>query len=544
MRVEIHRADRLGFILAPRCILPLSAVLALASPILSLAGVVTVCTESNLTVALNNGGLVTFACDGTISLGRTFVISRDTILDASGRSVTISGNGTTGIFTVNASRRLTLVNLTFSDALATVGGAIRNDAGVVTATNCFFLGNVAAGSTIASGGAIYSNGGSLNLVRCIFSGNRTRIIDTGFAGANGGNGPGGPGGGGWFASGGAIWNSGLVVIQDCYLFGNTCTGGGGGAGGTGGAPDVSGYVGGSGGMGGNGSGGAVYHVAGLMRVTGCTFASNSAAGGIGGAGGTAGSSIFGAPGGAGGTGGTGTGAGIHAESGTVLATNNTWHSNLANGGSGGSGGSGSQCIVGGPGGLGGDCFGGAIFAGSATAFLVNNTLAQNAASAGAGGAGGRGIICGITAPPQGPYGSPGTGRGGGVASIGAPTTLAATIFAFNLPGGNCLGSFIDGGFNISSDSTFLFTNEGGWNNLDPKLISLADNGGLTSTMALQPDSPAIDHCISGSWPGTDQRGVIRTNGLACDAGAYELVQPPGAPPCDAASLRASVAAGG
>ena len=53
--------------------------------------------------------------------------------------------------------------------------------------------------------------------------------------------------------------------------------------------------------------------------------------------------------------------------------------------------------------------------------------------------------------------------------------------------------------------------------LDPLLSSLASNGGLTQTMALQTGSPAID-AGSGCTP-TDQRGVARVG--ACDIGAYE-----------------------
>ena len=54
---------------------------------------------------------------------------------------------------------------------------------------------------------------------------------------------------------------------------------------------------------------------------------------------------------------------------------------------------------------------------------------------------------------------------------------------------------------------------------DPLLLPLADNGGPTRTMALQPGSPAVDQGVSGGAPSTDQRGVARDS--APDIGAYE-----------------------
>ncbi|PYS06312.1 MAG: hypothetical protein DMG17_32560, partial [Acidobacteria bacterium] len=99
------------------------------------------------------------------------------------------------------------------------------------------------------------------------------------------------------------------------------------------------------------------------------------------------------------------------------------------------------------------------------------------------------------------------------------------------------------GHNLSDDyscSTF-FTQVGDLNNipagLDPN--GLQDNGGLTKTIALLPTSPAVDaipvsptnYCTlaDGTTPvTTDQRGVTRPQGPACDIGAFELQPPPGA----------------
>jgi hypothetical protein len=58
--------------------------------------------------------------------------------------------------------------------------------------------------------------------------------------------------------------------------------------------------------------------------------------------------------------------------------------------------------------------------------------------------------------------------------------------------------------------------------LDPRLDTLADNGGPTQTHALQADSPAIDAGNDATCSFTDQRGIERPQGSSCDMGAYEV----------------------
>ena len=58
--------------------------------------------------------------------------------------------------------------------------------------------------------------------------------------------------------------------------------------------------------------------------------------------------------------------------------------------------------------------------------------------------------------------------------------------------------------------------------LDPKLGPLANNGGLTLTMALLTGSPAINAGTSTDAPTTDQRGLPRPSGAAVDIGAFEV----------------------
>ena len=57
--------------------------------------------------------------------------------------------------------------------------------------------------------------------------------------------------------------------------------------------------------------------------------------------------------------------------------------------------------------------------------------------------------------------------------------------------------------------------------IDPQL---KNNGGATPTLALLPGSPAIDQIRRSARANTtDQRGVKRPQGAACDIGAYEYV---------------------
>jgi hypothetical protein len=61
--------------------------------------------------------------------------------------------------------------------------------------------------------------------------------------------------------------------------------------------------------------------------------------------------------------------------------------------------------------------------------------------------------------------------------------------------------------------------------IDPLLAPLANYGGPTATHRLLPGSPAIDAASTPDCPSTDQRGVLRPQGPACDIGSFERVVP-------------------
>lgn len=98
---------------------------------------------------------------------------------------------------------------------------------------------------------------------------------------------------------------------------------------------------------------------------------------------------------------------------------------------------------------------------------------------------------------------------------------------------NCSGTIANGGYNIDSAATCAFGTTGGsLSGTDPQLSPLALNApGTTQTFALAATSPALDKipASGANCPATDQRGVTRPQGAACDIGAYELVVVPPPP---------------
>jgi hypothetical protein len=255
--------------------------------------------------------------------------------------------------------------------------------------------------------------------------------------------------------------------------------------------------------------------------------------------------VIGGPGGGGGTG------GIYSENSlnVVLCT--------VSGNEGGSGGWGGhsaggymEYIDGGAGGSGGP---GAVCCPSSNLVtLVACTIASN--SGGPGGTGGSGV----TVPDQSGRTGQGAGGDGGAGGI-LDTNIAAdassinSIIASNFGGTggaggpyrgssgsngapDIQGAFTSLGYNLigQADGSSGFTNAvngdlvGSANApVDPVLGPLADNGGLTFTMALLHGSPALDAGDNALLQPpyslkTDQRGFPRKSGPRVDIGAFEF----------------------
>jgi hypothetical protein len=536
------------------------------------SSVVTNASQAALEAALASGAPVTFGFDGIIGLTNSILVTTNTTLDASGRQITLDGQNAVRHFVVTNGVTLRLVNLTLANGWLmgnqgqtnkngepAFGGSIYNGGGILELVGCTLTNNQVIGGKggppapsppyppglppftragDAWGGAIYSTNGEIRMTNCLVAGN---ICQGGFGAPDqltveyGGN-----------AAGGALCSlNGVISLTGVTFTGNMAR--------TGEVGATSGF--------GSPNGGAVYE-AGTLTVSDCVFVSNRA---------FCATNHLGS--------GRASGGAIVQASGTAQIRRTSFILNKATGGptvnllpdvwivSDAYGGA----IVSGftstlelsdsafvlneaSGGLepvsvqqsaGGSGYAGAITGGNL--IITNCTFAQNRATSGAGGApgtwsggaaGGAIILSGtnsfvnVTFADNSVQGESAVGSSlslGGTASFPNRTTLVNTILSCE-PGqtnidarsGDPHTSLTDGGHNLCSDGSANFTSPTSRSNLDPRLGPWTDNGGPTPTVALLPDSPAIDAGDDSECPPADQRGVPRPQGLHCDIGAFEL----------------------
>jgi CSLREA domain-containing protein len=212
--------------------------------------------------------------------------------------------------------------------------------------------------------------------------------------------------------------------------------------------------------------------------------------------------------------------------GTLTVTGSTFMNNTTGGG-------------GGPGRGGGVYF--TPNSGASTVNIINSTFSGN--SVGGGGAGGTGSggaiylnpaggatiaanIDNVTVDGNSAGGAGGAGLGGGLFRNSAVTAhITNSILAGNLASGapnNCSAPLTSDGHNLENGTTCGFATPTD-QNTDPLLAPLGDFGGPTPTRPLLPGSPAIDR--GAGCAATDQRGLPRPFGPACDIGAYEYAPP-------------------
>ena len=487
---------------------------------------------------------------GNAAGNETLVIDAQTGLT---KGITIAGPGGFRLFGVSTGSSLTLQGLTLTGGegqgfdgggsfqpgggSAGLGGAIFNQ-GTLTILESTLTGNTAQGGNGGQGvGAGVMGGGGAGLG------------SAGQAGVSNGSGTDGHGGVGGGPNGGAGGASGTIldIITDPTLLEESLSGtygGFGGGGGGGGYFRSSSGNGAGGGFGGGGGGGgeAIYILTTKVSQTLLFQSGNGGNGGFGGGGGAYGAEQFGNAnfrgdgfvhggqggfgGGSGGYevggGGGGMGGAIFNDGGTVTLTNSTLSSNTANGGA--------------PTGYG---MGGGMFNDAGTVTITNSTVAQNA--------------------------------NGGLYNLNGAITVADSTFADNTTtqssnyayrASGIISATSDGGTATANISNTIIWDPGagydfsyftfaggastysGTNNLigsiddvndpnapgivstsDPLLGPLQNNGGLTLTMALGLDSPAIDQGDKSIGPGTDQRGLPRdlAETGSVDIGAYERV---------------------
>jgi CSLREA domain-containing protein len=165
--------------------------------------------------------------------------------------------------------------------------------------------------------------------------------------------------------------------------------------------------------------------------------------------------------------------------------------------------------------------GGGINNDAAALFLTNCTIFGNTNSGGVQGGGAlfnngasaaatitNCTIDGNTAP---------AGTGGGIRNNGGTVTLKNTIISGNTSE-NCVGTITNGGTNLQFPGTSCGA---GITAAEPILLGITFNGGPTATQALGAGSPAINAASGCPPPTSDQRGVSRPQGSACEIGAFE-----------------------
>ncbi|MCW3056754.1 MAG: hypothetical protein JWO21_723 [Solirubrobacterales bacterium] len=464
------RGGRFGLALA----LCLGAVLCFAGVAQANVIVVTSTTDSgagsvrSALVLANPGDTITIPTPGDYQVtSAELAVTKNVSIEGSGPAVRLVGDGNNRVLNVTAGSvtisRLTVTGGGLSGASVN-GGGIANAAGTLELRNVTVTGN-AVGNTpsggIPRGGGIFNGTGTLVIVDSTISGNTNSI---------------GPSGGG-IPEGGGISNAGgSVTITHSAITGNTASiaaaGGipvGAGINSSSGRLDlVDSTVSGNNAIGGSiPEGGGISSFNTVTTLTRTTVSGNAASV-------TSGGSV-------------GVGGGVVQFKGSLSLVNSTITGNSA------AGAAVSQ--------------GGGLEASETIATATNTTIAGNVASGPGGQAGNLFIANKSTFVPLNTIVANGTAATGPNCLIQAESTTSSQ--------GHNLDSVAECGFTAAGD---LF-------NANPLLSSLGDNGGSTQTMALAANSPAVNAGTNAGCPATDQRGVLRPAGSACDIGAFELATP-------------------
>ena len=298
--------------------------------------------------AATGDDVIAFTATGTITLASALpTVTDNTTISGPGTNLlTVSGNNSVKVFTLNAGTTNTISGLTIANGRATgnANGSGVANAGFLTISNCALLNNQTFGGW---GGAAF-NSGTIAIINSTFDGNQVSG-EPGAGGHGNGSGCGGAlmgGGGGGAGMGGGLFNiSGTVKILDSSFTGNSASGGKGGNVRAAGCGQGGGFNGGAGNSsswqpgqtGGFGGGGGGSQTAGGGNGGfGGGGGGGAYTGGVGGlGGGTGGFGSGGTASGAGGGGGIG--GGIFMHSGTVTIVNCSFAGNQAVGGLGGQG---------------------------------------------------------------------------------------------------------------------------------------------------------------------------------------------------------------
>jgi hypothetical protein len=459
---------------------------------------------------------------GTITLtsGDLEIVNSLTINGPGASTLAISGGGNFQVFIIeNLVGSVSISGLTIEGGFIKFSGGGIENLGTLTLTDCTVSGNSA---TLGGGGIENFNGGTLTLVNSTVSDNSST-------------------GGSGFGSGAGILNEGTSTVTNSTVSDNSATNIGGGILNAGTLTLTSTTVSGNSSQ----SQGGGIHNGGTLTLINSTVSGNSAAAvhalvGFGG-GGIENSGTLSVTNSTVSDNSTATAGGGIDNLGMLTLTNSTLSGNSANSQNGGgienfankltvtnSTISDNSTTASG---------GGIDNGSSAMLTLTNSTLSGNSANDGGGIENEEfGILTLVNSTLSG---NSANSVGGIENETNGSVTLKNTLLASGPSGANCLsnGTFSSDGHNLSDDKTCnsFFNATGDLNNtsagLDPG--GLKDNGGLTQTIALLAISAAVDavpvsptnYCTAtdGTTPiATDQRGMARPQGTACDIGAFEL----------------------
>ena len=485
------------------------------------------CTEAALDAALAGGGFVSFNCGGahTISITSEKTISVNTQINGSGL-ITLDGGGTTRIIVVDSGVSLSLSNITLANGFHDEeGGAVLNDGSTVTVSNSSFTDNFADDA----GGAIANIGGSLSVTSSQFEGN-SATFGGGISSANesialtapivaeiaDGIAEGASASPEELAELAAataqnlsavsaeLENSttaGEMVMTTLTIDSSTFSGNN----------DVT-------------FGGGVASISGTTSITNSTFSDNFDVvfgGGVASLGGTTTitSSIFS------GNNDIAFGGGVTSIDGTTTIAASTFSGNydIAFGGGVASIGGTATLEFSTVNGNFVGAWGGGVLTLGGTMNITNSTLSGNSAAFG----GGVSTLGGRTNITNSTLSANSAGSGGGIHNDDDDTTILGSIVADNnaSSGANCVldDPLSSLGHNLSDDATCTFTEPTDLENTAAGLAPLGNYGGPTQTHHPFASSAAVDSSICVTP--TDQRGVVRPQGLDCDRGSVEVVPP-------------------
>lgn len=345
--------------------------------------------------------------------------------------------------------------------------------------------------------------------------------------------------------GGAVWSSGPVLFEGCTLTGNTSAGDGGAVYGADDVSVVDCFVGGNGsGTDGQGHGGVVYAL-GEVSMTRSAAQANDADGHGGAVLGVEGvvvsSSSF--------TGNTARTLGGAVSSRLVQVTDSVFTGNESTASGGGAVSVSDRLdavgstFVGNRGGTGGAIITQPGGANTAIVTLANSTVTGNTATRGGG-------ISAVVTELRHSTVSGNTAVQGGNVDVQPPylpdgahgLTTFGSVIVDPLGDANCFQVFgslqsTSEGHNFTDDESCLLDDPMDVVGDDPRLATLAGNGGPTPTMLPLPGSPLIDVIPAASCgEQVDQRAVARPAGGWCDIGAVEVASATPVAVADAATF--------